>query len=107
LETCQNELNDERRVKTEHLVSTAPSSTPSEHVSPSIIEDYQTQLDQLQQNLSAKDDERTLLRERLDDVELELRKTLDNHASLIIKNELLVEERDAVLEQQALRLTDR
>jgi flagellar biosynthesis chaperone FliJ len=44
------------------------------------IENYEKQIKQLQQNLSQKDDERTLLRERLNEVELEFRKILDDHA---------------------------
>jgi prefoldin subunit 5 len=44
------------------------------------IESYEKQIKQLQQNLSQKDDERTLLREHLNEVELEFRKILDDHA---------------------------
>ncbi len=52
------------------------------------------------------DNERTSLSERLNQVELELRKTLDDHASKSIKNEenlqSVVAERNALIEQQTL-----
>ncbi len=88
MEACQYELDNERRMKMEQLVSAS-----------TIIEDYQKQLDQLQQNLSGSDGERTLLRERLNEVELELEKTLDDHTSIMRKNESL--------EQEILRSTER
>ncbi len=88
METCQYELDNERRMKIEQLVSAS-----------TIVEDYQKQLDQLQQNLSRSDGERKLLRERLNEVELELEKTLDDHTSIMRKNESL--------EQEILRSTER
>jgi hypothetical protein len=75
--------------------------------SSSIVEDYQKQIKQLQQNLSQKDDERILLRERLNEVELELRKTLDNDASVMAKYESVVEERDRLVKQQTLHSTEK
>jgi predicted nuclease with TOPRIM domain len=75
--------------------------------SSSIIENYQKEIAQLQESLSRKDDERTLLRDRLNEVELELRKTLDDYASKMTKYESLVAERDALVEQEALRSAER
>ena len=79
--------------------------------SQSTIEDQQNQINQLQQKLSANEDERTLLRERLNEVELEFRKTLDDHTAIITMNEeqleSLVQERDALVEQQVLESAER
>jgi hypothetical protein len=47
------------------------------------------------------------LRERLNEVELELRKTLDDHASTMAKYEILVEERDALVQQEARNSEER
>jgi hypothetical protein len=90
LETNQNTLDNERQMKMEQLSS--------------IVEDYQKQIEQLQQNLSGKDNEQISLGERLNEVELELRKTVDDHASKLIKYEedlqSLVQERNALIENQ-------
>jgi len=90
LETNQNTLDNERQMKMEQLSS--------------IVEDYQKQIEQLQQKLSEKDNEQISLGERLNEVELELRKTVDHHASKLIKYEedlqSLVQERNALLENQ-------
>ncbi len=64
-----------------------------------MIEDYQTQIEQLQQNLSQKDEERTVLRERLDEVELELKTTLDEYAS---KSTNYEENLQSLIEQQRI-----
>ncbi len=52
------------------------------------------------------DNERSSLSERLNQVELELRKTLDDHVSKSIQNEenlqSVVAERNALIEQQTL-----
>ncbi|CAF5138620.1 unnamed protein product, partial [Rotaria sp. Silwood1] len=75
LETIQNELNYERQVRFEQLASAAPS----EDLSSSIVEDYQKQIDELQQKLSENNEERTLLCDRLSEVELELKETKHTH----------------------------
>ncbi len=72
-----------------------------------IMENYQKEIDQLQENVSQKDDEKTLLRDRLNEVELELRKTLDDHALTIRKCESLVGEQAALVEQEALHSAER
>jgi len=93
LETSQNELDNERREKMEQLSSQSES--------------YQKQNEQLQQNLSEKDNQHTSLSERLNEVELELKKAMDDHASTMAKYETLIEERNALGEQQALHSAER
>ncbi len=69
-----------------------------------MIDDYQKQINQLQKKLSANEDERTLLRERLNEVELEFRKTLDDRTSTITTYE---EKLRSLVEQQALQSAER
>ncbi len=71
------------------------------------VENYEKQIKQLQQNLSQKDDERTLLRERLNEVELEFRKALDDHALAVRQCEAVTEEKNALVEQQILQSIER
>ncbi len=71
------------------------------------IEDYQKQIEQLQKNLSQKDEEQILLGERLNEVELEFKKISDDHASTMARYESLVQERDALTKQQVLESADR
>jgi hypothetical protein len=81
------------------------------HSSPSAIVDYEKQISQLQQKLSQKDDERVLLRERLNEVELEHAKTLDDRAltQSMFDEQLqsLIQERNALVEQQIRQSTER
>jgi chromosome segregation ATPase len=78
--------------------------------SSSEIEEYQKQIQQLQRSLSNKDEERTLLRERLNEVELDLRTTLDEHAAKSTKYdenlqsliEQLKKENKQILEELAI-----
>ena len=130
LEASQSQFNNEEPLKTDQLVLATPASElPSDirleklhdsknidfksysFSSSSISEDYQNQINQLQQKLSANEDKRTLLRERLNEVELEFRKTLDDHTAIITMNEeqleSLVQERDALVEQQVLQLVEK
>jgi predicted nucleic acid-binding Zn-ribbon protein len=79
--------------------------------SQSTIENSEQQIKQLHQKLSQQEDERTLLRERLNEVELEFRKTLDDHSSTSAMYEeqfqSLVQERNALVEQQVLQLAEK
>ncbi len=79
--------------------------------SPLIIGDYEKQIKQLQQKLSQNEDERSLLRQRLNEVELEFRKTLDDHSSTSAMYEeqfqSVVQERNTLVEQQALQSAER
>jgi chromosome segregation ATPase len=93
LETSQNELDNERQMKMEQLSS--------------MVKDHQTQIEQLQRNLSEKDNERSSLSERLNEVEFELRKTVNDHASTMAESQSLVEERDALVEQQKLHSAEK
>ncbi len=69
-----------------------------------MIDDYQKQINQLQKKLSANEDERTLLRERLNEIELEFRKTLDDRTSTITTYE---EKLRSLVEKQALQSAER
>jgi predicted nucleic acid-binding Zn-ribbon protein len=81
------------------------------HFSQSTIENYEQQIKQLHQKLSQNEDERTLLRERLNEVELEFRKTLDDRSSTSAMYEeqfqSLVQERNALVEQQVLESAEK
>ena len=72
--------------------------------------DYESQIKELKEKLSQNEDERSLLRERLNEVELELRKTFDDHSSVLNKYEeqlqSAVQERNALVEQQAIQSTE-
>ncbi|CAF0830686.1 unnamed protein product [Adineta ricciae] len=88
------ELDDERRLKMEQISTTVPvTSSPPADDKASLLEEYQNQIEQLQRSLSEKDEERDLLREHMNEIEIELRQALDKHAAL-------EEERDALLAQQ-------
>jgi seryl-tRNA synthetase len=90
LETSQNELDNERQEKIEQLSSQS--------------ENYKKQIEELQQNVSDKDNERSSLTARLNEIEAELRKTIDDHALKSIKHEedlqSVIEERNTLIEQQ-------
>ncbi len=104
MEACQSQLDNDRPVETEQLASAAPSLDVSN-------EDYEKQINQLQQKLSQNNDERALLRERLNEVELELSKTSDDRTSTLSmyekQFESLVQERDALVEQQVLQSAEK
>jgi hypothetical protein len=72
-----------------------------------IVEDYEKQIKQLQQKLSQNEDERSLLRERLNEVELEFTRTIDDRASTLAMYEdqlqSTVQERNALVQQQVLQ----
>ena len=97
LHAYQSQLENVRPITAEPVASTrTPPDDDALH----------QQIEQLQTKLSQNEDERALLRERLDEVELEFRKTLDDRSStLAIYDEQLqslVQERNALLEQRAL-----
>ncbi|CAF3726526.1 unnamed protein product [Rotaria magnacalcarata] len=108
LDACRYQLENERPVQGQQLVCATP---PSDEISQTKIENYERQIHQLQQKLSQNDDEKLLLRERLNEVELELRKVLDEHASTTAMYEKqlqsLIIERDALVEQHALQSADK
>ncbi len=92
METSQRELDDERRVRIEQLSSQS--------------EDYQKQIEQLQENLSKKENEYNLLNRRLNELEGELQQTIDHHTSKSKKYEedlqSLTHERNALIDQQLI-----
>ncbi|CAM4918168.1 unnamed protein product [Rotaria socialis] len=108
LDACRYQLENERPVQSQQLVCATP---PSDEISQTNIENYEKQIRQLQQKLSQHDDEKSLLRERLNEVELELRKVLDDHASTTAmydeQLQSLITERDALVEQHALQSADK
>lgn len=70
------------------------------------IDTHNQEIHRLQQKLSQNEDERALLRERLDEVELEFGKLLEDRASTLTVYEeqlqSLVQERNALVEQHIL-----
>ncbi|CAF1066100.1 unnamed protein product [Adineta ricciae] len=105
LKASQDELDYERSVRTEQLVSNSDDKNLS------LIEDCQRQILQLHKKLSSNEDERTLLRERLNEVELELKQSTDNHESTIAMYEeqfaTLVKERDQAVEENTMQLSEK
>ncbi|CAF4623577.1 unnamed protein product, partial [Rotaria sp. Silwood2] len=103
----RNQMQNESSIKSQQLVSTTP---PTDDISRSNIENYEKQIHQLQQKLSQNDDERTLLRERLNEVELEFRKILDDRTTTtnMYEEQLqsLIQERDALVQQHVLELIE-
>ncbi|CAF4082271.1 unnamed protein product, partial [Rotaria magnacalcarata] len=97
LKTSQNELSYERQVRIEQLTSTAPF----EYFSSLIVEGYQKQIDELRQKLSENNEERTLLRDRHNEIKREL--TLTKYKEELIS---LVEERNELIEQPAISLIE-
>lgn len=97
LHAYRSQLEIDRPITAEPVALTA---TPLED------EALHQQIEQLREKLSQNEDERALLRERLDEVELEFRKTLDDHSSTLAMYEeqlqSLVQERNALVEQRAL-----
>ena len=69
------------------------------------------EIHRLQQKLSQNEDERALLRERLDEVELEFGKLLEGRALTLTMYEeqlqSLVQERNALVEQHILESTEK
>ena len=127
MDACRYQIENERPVQAQQLVCATPPSDEIRlsrcfsislkklfimvYFSQSAIEGYEKQIHQFQLKLSQNDEERSLLRERLNEVELELRKVLDDHTSTIAMHEeqlqSLVIERDALVEEHALRSVDK
>lgn len=68
---------------------------------------YEKQIKELQENLSEKEDEQASLRERFNEIELELGKTLYDHAAMTGEYEALIKEHNTLVEQQKLQLSER
>lgn len=109
LTACQCELDNERRLRTEQLISAEDTRLPASieamshprvSFSTAAMEEYRKQIDELQQNLSAKENEQRQLQEHVNDVEVELRRTADDYTTATTKYQSLERERDALVEQQ-------
>ena len=61
-------------------------------------------IEDLRKSVSRQDDERTLLRERLDEVEVALRRALDEHEAAASQSRSLVDERRRSVEEYALQV---
>lgn len=76
-----------------------------------MIEECQKQINQLQEQLSKNEDERASLREHLDELEMTLKKSADEHASTVSMYEeqlqALIQERNATVEQHALQASEK
>ena len=64
------------------------------------------EIEELQESLVEKEKECGLLEDRINQVENDLKKTLDDQISLSIKVEALQEERNALVEQENLQLRE-
>ncbi len=117
MKTSRNEVDNEHQVEMEQLSSPLEDNmlvkpTHSKNIYSIFLllfsaEDYQKQIEELHQNLSEKDEQRTLLQERLNKVELELKRTSDDYFSIIAEYESLLKERDALVNQQSIQSTER
>jgi uncharacterized phage infection (PIP) family protein YhgE len=91
------QMSDDTIERLDQLISAVENQTKQIEILQNVplFEGYQKQIDQLQQNLSQKEEEQILLQDRLHEVELELRKTLDDQSRP-----------EALVEQQSLQLTE-
>lgn len=83
------QMSDDTIERIEQLVSTVGNQAEQ-------IEILQNERDQFQQNILEKDEEQTLLQKRLDDVELQFRKTIES----------LQQERNALVEEQTVQSSE-
>ena len=65
----------------------------------SVYEQYQKLMDQWQHARSQKDDETASLRDRLDEVQGELKQALEDHASVLSRCEALTKQQETLAEQ--------
>jgi hypothetical protein len=113
LEASQSQINNERPLKTEQLVSAIPASELLSDVRLGKLNDSNN-IDFKSYSFfspTVSEDERTLLKQRLNQVELEFKKMLDDRAAIITMNEeqleSLIQERDALVEEQAFQSAER
>ena len=102
VEAYRYQIENERPVRSEPLVTAS---------APSVVDEYEQQIKELQKKLSQYEDERQLLRERLNEVELEFGKANDERSSLSTMYEeqlqSVIQERNALVEQQATQMAER
>jgi len=102
VEAYRYQIENERPVRSEPLVTAS---------APSVVDEYEQQIKELQKKLSQYEDERQLLRERLNEVELEFGKANDERSSVSAMYEeqlqSVIQERNALVEQQATQTAER
>ena len=102
VEAYRYQIENERPVRSEPLVTAS---------APSVVDEYEQQIKELQKKLSQYEDERQLLRERLNEIELEFSKANDDRSSVSAMYEeqlqSLSRERDTLIEQQAAQSAER
>jgi len=102
VEAYRYQIENERPVRSEPLVTAS---------APSVVDEYEQQIKELQKKLSQYEDERQLLRERLNEIELEFGKANDERSSLSTMYEeqlqSVIQERNALVEQQATQMAER
>ncbi|CAF0725469.1 unnamed protein product [Adineta steineri] len=105
-----NPFNHERSIRTDQPVTEAPPSDLTSYISSSVFENDQKQIHELRQKLSATEDERTVIRDRLDNVQREFRKTLDECATTLSAYErqiqTLEQERSTLIQQHELQTAE-
>ena len=102
VEAYRYQIENERPVRSEPLVTAS---------APSVVDEYEQQIKELQKKLSQYEDERQLLRERLNEIELEFSKANDDRSSVSAMYEeqlqSLSRERDTLIEHQAAQSAER
>jgi len=99
VEAYRYQIENERPVRSEPLVTAS---------APSVVDEYEQQVRELQQELSQSEDERQLLRERLNEIELELNKANDEKStvSAMYEEQLksIIQERNALVEHHTTEI---
>ena len=99
VEAYRYQIENERPVRSEPLVTAS---------APSVVDEYEQQVRELQQELSQSEGERQLLRERLNEIELELNKANDEKSSVSAMYEeqlqSIIQERNALVEHHTTEI---
>jgi len=107
VEADRYQIENERPIRSEPLVTASAPPVVDE----SNVDEYEQQIKELQKKLSQYEDERQLLRERLNEIELEFSKANDDRSSVSAMYEeqlqSLSRERDTLIEHQAAQSAER
>ena len=99
VEAYRYQIENERPVRSEPLVTAS---------APSVVDEYEQQVRELQQELSQSEGERQLLREHLNEIELELNKANDEKStvSAMYEEQLksIIQERNALVEHHTTEI---
>ena len=99
VEAYRYQIENERPVRSEPLVTAS---------APSVVDEYEQQIKELQKKLSQYEDERQLLRERLNEIELEFSKANDEKStvSAMYEEQLksIIQERNALVEHHTTEI---